>query len=331
MSSGASPSAVDQAEPSHRVMQQAAEWYALLSSEDVIDGDRERWRAWLDDDPAHRNAWRRLEAIRRRFEPLQSTPDPRRTSDELLDANKRVNQRRTVLKSLVGTGVLGWAVWHYTQLPLMVSAWQADHHTITGETRRLQLADGSRIWLNTATALQQRFDARMRGLQLLSGEILVETASDPSRPFTVETPDGRLRALGTRFTVRLYPEHTLLAVYEGAVEILTREGAKVTLNAGHQTRFTAATPGISEPADPAREAWIRGVLVAKDITLREMVEELRRYRNGHLGLAPEIESLRVYGSFPLADTDAALDLLAAALPVRIQRTLPWWVSIEAAE
>jgi len=93
-------------------------------------------------------------------------------------------------------------------------------------------------------------------------------------------------------------------------------------------RFSAHALEPVQPADAAREAWARGVLMAQDITLRELVGELRRYRHGHLGLAPEVADLRVFGNFPLTDTDDTLDMLAGALPVRIRRTLPWWVSIE---
>jgi transmembrane sensor len=33
------------------------------------------------------------------------------------------------------------------------------------------------------------------------------------------------------------------------------------------------------------------------------------------------------GSFPLRDTDQALRLLEAALPVRVEKPLAWWVSV----
>lgn len=122
----------------------------------------------------------------------------------------------------------------------------------------------------------------------------------------------------------------LLAVYERAVEIRTRESATATLQAGQQARFGPQGIDAIQPADPAREAWRRGVLMAHDMTLRELVAELRRYRHGHLGLSPEVADLRVFGNFPLTDTDDTLDMLASAVPVRIRRTLPWWVSIEAA-
>ncbi|OJX03905.1 MAG: iron dicitrate transport regulator FecR [Burkholderiales bacterium 70-64] len=321
-------------EPSRRAMEQAAEWYALLRSGEATDDDRALWEAWLDGDPDHRRAWRYVEAVSRGFEPLRATPDPRCTADNLWAAHARTLQRRRLLACvavLAGTGSLGWIAWRHTPLPAAALAWTADHHTATGEVREVVLADGTRVWLDTGSAFDEDYRPHYRRLRLLAGAILVDTAGDPRRPFFVDTPQGRLRALGTRFTVRLGSEETFLAVYAGAVEVSTGSGARSVVRAGQQTRFTVDAVAAAEPADAAREAWSRGVLVARDMSLGEVVQELRRYRSGHLGVAPEVAGLRVFGSFPLRNTDDALDMLASALPIRLRRTLPWWVGIEPAD
>ena len=85
----------------------------------------------------------------------------------------------------------------------------------------------------------------------------------------------------------------------------------------------------SEAAEIAREAWTQGTLAADNIVLREVIHELRRYRKGHLSVADEIAELKVYGNFPIQDTDRVLRMLASALPIRIEQPLPWWTSIEA--
>ncbi|WZB74169.1 FecR domain-containing protein [Achromobacter insuavis] len=87
------------------------------------------------------------------------------------------------------------------------------------------LPDGSRVWLNTASAFNRDFQPGLRRLHLVAGEILIETGTDKDRPFVVDTAEGRLRALGTRFTVRQEADATLLAVYQGAVEIRTARNA----------------------------------------------------------------------------------------------------------
>lgn len=322
-----------QAEPSYQAMEQAAEWFALLRSGDADQDDRARWQQWLSEDLAHRHAWSYVEAISRSFEPIQTASDPRQATDTLLTANSRVMQRRRALTNIAafaGLGFLAWAGYRHTPLPGMAVAYLADYHTGTGEQREIALADGTQVWLNAGTALNEDYRPSLRRLQILTGEILVDTAKDASRGFVVDTPNGRLRALGTRFTVRLQEDgSTLLAVYQGAVEARNESGNIALVAAGQQISFSASAMSQPDKADPAREAWTRGVLVASDIPLSEVVRELGRYHRGHLGVSPEVADLQVFGSFPLDDLDRTLVMLESALPVRIQRPLPWWTSIEA--
>lgn len=318
-------------EPSHRVLEQAAEWFALLRSGGATDDDRARWHAWLERSPECRQAWGYVEAVGRSFAPIQTTTDPRRTADNLWAANQRVAQRRRLLAgiaALAGSGLLGTVAWRQAPSSVVALAW-ADYRSATGEVREVLLPDGTHVWLNTASAFDEDYTSARRRLYLRTGEILVDTAGDLRRPFFVDTPQGRLRALGTRFVVRLGDKETFLAVYEGAVEVRPTAGKRTVIRAGEQTRFTTGGAGVVEMADATRDAWSRGVLIANDMPLGHLAEELRRYRRGYLGVADEVADLRVFGSFPLRDTDGALDMLVTALPVRIKRTLPWWVSIEA--
>lgn len=101
------------------------------------------------------------------------------------------------------------------------------------------------------------------------------------------------------------------------------------VDAGRQLRFTHERIGDAGPADPGREAWARGILLARDIPLSDVIRELGRYRHGHLSVDPAVADLRVYGGFPLHDIDQTLALLADVLPIRISHPLPWWTSIGA--
>jgi transmembrane sensor len=127
--------------------------------------------------------------------------------------------------------------------------------------------------------------------------------------------------------VRQTDRNTLLNVYEGAVEATNHQGASQVVQAGQQLVFSAGRLNTPTVADPSREAWRRGVLLADNLPLGELIEELSRYRPGHLHCDPTVANLPVMGSFPLKDTDQALRLLEAALPIRISKTFNWWVSV----
>ncbi|MCD0504173.1 FecR/PupR family sigma factor regulator, partial [Bordetella petrii] len=89
--------------PSHCVMEQAAEWFALLRSGEASAADREQWRQWLAGADEHRQAWHYVEHVGRRFEPLQASPQ-RETAVRAFGkaaAEGPRRQRRVVLGTLI--------------------------------------------------------------------------------------------------------------------------------------------------------------------------------------------------------------------------------------
>jgi transmembrane sensor len=314
------------------LLQQAAHWFALLRSEQVSAQDRHQWQTWLDQREEHRDAWRTIENVSRRLEPLQSTGERHAAGDVLKKVRRQQSTRRQTLAGIMavaGTGIVGLAAWRTTPIPALITAWSADYHTGVGEIKTIVMADGTRVWLNTRTAINLRYGEDLRRLQLLDGEILIETASDKTRPFVVDTSFGRLRALGTRFTVRQSDKLTYLAVYEGAVEASAVPGGhrNVVINAGEQVTFDVAEVSAPAIADPARQAWSRGVLLADNTLLADLMVELERYHHVYLAVSPSARGLRVMGTYPANDLNRTLSMLESALPLKIDRTLPWWINI----
>ena len=313
----------------HAVLQAAAGWFARLYAAQHDPAANAQWRAWLNEDARHRLAWSYVENINQRFGTLDGQTEQAR---QVFDSVRRGQQsRRAVLGSLCvagAAGLLGWGGWQrgWVDSP---RAWFATYRTGLGEVRPLTLADGSQLWLNGETALDVQFDEGVRQLRLYHGEILIETGKDP-RPLAVVTRAGRMQPLGTRFSVRDQGLQTTLSVFEGAVQATcSNSGLQTTLGAGQMLVFDAQQASASTAAQALRQDWSRGVLVAEDMPLGQVIDVLRDYRHGHLGIDPSLNSLRAVGTFPLLDTDRTLAMLERALPIRVVRTLPWWVSVEA--
>lgn len=313
---------------SHASLQQAAHWYVQLQDEAVSDEQRRHWQAWFEQTPEHRQAWGYVQRVSQRLLPLQDAAAQQAAGQALRGDRRPALARRQVLGGLLLIG-LGWGTWRGTPLPQALGRWRADFATGTGEVRDARLSDGTHLWLNALSALDVRYSALERLLLLHQGEILIDTAKDPQRPFLVDTEHGRLQALGTRFSVRRNGQRTLLNVYAGAVQVRNAEGGQVqVVNAGQQLAFDAHALGPLLGASAAREAWSRGLLLADNLPLEHLLDELGRYRPGHLGCDPAIGRLPVMGAFPLHDSDQALALLEAALPVRVKRLASWWVTLE---
>ncbi|KRB12216.1 FecR domain-containing protein [Achromobacter sp. Root170] len=317
-----------------RILEAAAHWYALLTSGASSAEERERWQAWLDADTAHRRAWQRVEDVGAHFDALIAQPMGREASVASLNAaaQGRRERRRLLTVALIGgaAGLLGLGV---AQSPVgrrTWAAWQADLVTPVGGSHEARLADGTRVRLNTDTALKVDYTRDQRRLVLLRGEVMIATAADPGRTFVVDTPEGRMQALGTRFNVRSHDGETTLAVLEGAVQAHFTGAPPAGYRVDAGMRMRGGAQGIEAPAAlrAADHNWTRGIVQFEEAPLAQVVAELARYRRGHLGCADDVAALRVTGTFPLHDSDRALRLLSEALPLRISQPMPWWTTLQ---
>ncbi|VVP66437.1 Protein FecR [Pseudomonas fluorescens] len=307
----------------HATLEAAARWYVDLRGEVPSDAVREAHRRWLEHDPRHRQAWERLARLQDKLE--QVTPGIARPT--LSGARAKRRDVLKVLSILLMAGGAGTLAWTTTPLPTLM----ADQRTGTGERRRVRLDDGSQLQLNTATAVDIRYSDTLREIRLLQGEIQIETARDDrARPFVVHTAEGSIRALGTQFVVRHEADLTRVSVQAHAVEVRPANGldSAVRVDAGQQLSFRRDAIDPVQPAIPQADAWTRDMLVVNDWRLGDFVDELQRYRPGHLGCDPSVAALRISGAFHLASTETILDNLTSTLPVRIRRFSRFWASVE---
>lgn len=331
MNNAATHSAIDP-----RILDEAADWLMRLHAGDATDADQAACERWRQISAEHARAWTRAQALVSKLGGL-----PKSLAMPALDRPAKVS-RRAAMANLGKFAVLlaaipaGWTLWR----ELEREGWTADHRTAAGERRELQLTDGTRIVLNTASAIDVRFDDTQRPVLLRAGEILVTTGHQDTathRPFRVVTPQGRMEALGTHFNVRQDEGRTRIAVFEGAVRIEPGQSgsnvsAPLVLQAGQQTSFSETQIAPVAVADSGiATAWTRGMLLADNMPLSELAAELARYRRGVVQCDANIADLRVTGSFPVgsaADTDRSLTMLVSTYPVAAQlRLRGLWVTL----
>lgn len=315
----AAASAIDPA-----VAEEAADWMLRLQEGELNGDERAAFDAWRLLSPMHALAWVRAEQLLGWN--AAAPPGVGRAALQRLRRRGRRQALRTLGLLLVAAPV-GWIATR--QMP----EWTADHRTAAGERRHLALPDGSVVVLNTRTALDIAYDRHERRLRLLAGEILVTTHADgvsPPRPFRVETAQGIVRALGTRFSVRRFDEYTHVAVFEQAVEIASLHGGVRRLAAGEQAGFRADHIGDAHAVSTAAAAaaWENGYFVANRMRLDDLVRELGRYRGGVMRCHPAVAGMPVSGTFPVGNDDRALALLEKTLPLAIERHSRWWVTLE---
>ncbi|RKT49640.1 FecR family protein [Azonexus fungiphilus] len=314
------------------IARQAVTWLVELQTAAPGSGIEQAIRDWRARDPAHEAAWQHIETVNARLGSLASPLGSALARAALSRPASR--SRRQAIKLLAGALFAGGsllAVERQTPWP----AWVADERSGTGQRRRLQLADGSRLLLNSDSAVNLVFSAKTREVQLLRGEILVDTGRDeahaPPRRFRVTTPHGELTPLGTRFAVRLHDDRTRLDVFAGAVEIRPAgDRRRLTVDAGESAEFAEPAVLATGHADADRIAWQDEMLVASRMRLADFVAELDRHRRGRLHCDPAVGELRISGSFPLADPERILDALRSTLPVEIHYLTRYWATVRPA-
>jgi len=168
-------------------------------------------------------------------------------------------------------------------------------------------------------------DATERRVQLLHGELLVAVAKDAQRPFYVDTPQGSIRALGTRFIVELSDTATVVKMFESSTRI-DSAGHTITLGPGEQVRLDANGPGTPKSVDvqAQQQAWTAHQLLANDEPLADVLERLARHRPGVLMFDRKaLQGIRVTVMLPTDDSDRALRLLTRTLPIEVSTYTPW--------
>jgi len=211
-------------------------------------------------------------------------------------------------------------------------AWRLPIYEIVLKTGRAQratqaLPDGSSVDLSARTAAQVAFFRTRRVVRLAEGEARFSVASDAERPFWVETDWGRVRVVGTVFTVSTREARMRVEVAEGRVAVWgpghdheTGQAPSIFLQAGQAADVDRRGVGAPRPVDPGEVAgWRQGWLYFRDTPLPEVVSRWNDYLSRPLRLAPQdaaLRDMRVTGSYLLKDPQSFLESLTHMLPVR---------------
>lgn len=338
-------------QPSRKTIEaEACAWIAQLDGSEPSQQDLAALREWMDRSPAHRDAIRRLSLLWDDLNVLTELAVPRPVSERRRARlpGRRLRRASAPLAAaaallLVMIAMLFSGHWREPATPPVAAAGlqSASYHTAIGQQRTIDMADGSRLTLNTNSRVVVDLTEQSRDIRLLKGEALFEVASDPQRAFRVYAGAGLVRAVGTAFTVRLKSaDDVAVTVTEGVVELATlppsggdlkgdepadRSGTLLAkVSAGQIATFgrdleSIRTVGRTEIS--RRLAWREGMLRFDGEPLSEVVNEVSRYTTQEIRIVdPALRDLRIGGYFKTGETDAMLEALAAGFGVRVERT-----------
>lgn len=316
-----------------RLEAEAVKWMVRLTSGKTTETDRRAAALWCRKSLAHQRAFEKVCRIWDGMEPLRDLliiPDG---SDEVCrQIQQKVRHPLSVSRYFYRQD---WWVWNvivaaiallalsYTLQSDFLTKWRADYSTGTGEQATWELTDGSVVQLNTHAALNLAYSPKIRRVDLLEGEVAFRVVKDPSRPFIVQANQGTIRAVGTEFFVYKVDHSVLVTVIEGVVDVSIppwhgRPNSSARLKAGQSVKF-GDDSGLSEVKDVdlrVATAWQRGRLIFEAAPLTEVVEEINRYRPGHIVIFNDtLREHLVSGVFDLDRLDSAVTTIERTLPM----------------
>lgn len=311
-----------------KALADAAQWHVELTAESTNHKTQQDWQSWLLQQPENQWAWQQLEKLQQQLKQLPGDLAFNSLKPDVEELPS--NTRRSVLKSIAGIGVISsssWLTWQYSPAGLML----ADHSTHTGEIREVRLADGSTITLNSASAINVHFSEVERRINLQQGEIMISTnSSNDIRPFYVQTQQGLLKPLGTRFSVQQIQGKTLLAVFEHQVKVSLPDKQQMICSAGNKLVFSNMQFEPLTTIADGEDAWLQQKLIINDMPLNEFLAELARYRPGIIRVEAELAKYHISGTFDVTNTDQALMAVTRLFPVAITFRSRYWVSVHPA-
>lgn len=170
--------------------------------------------------------------------------------------------------------------------------------TATGERKLITLPDGSQVHMNASTTIEYSEDNKLATRNLIvQGEVFLDVAKNPEKPFIVKTPTSTITVLGTSFNVKAYKEDDIMtvSVQSGKVNVEINKGsAQLTtdeqLVLEHDTGMF-----VKRQEDSHRvKSWIDGNLYFNKTPLKQVIRELERIYQCEIELQDNYDDF-IYG------------------------------------
>lgn len=274
---------MDGRETSREIERAATQWVARMDRAPLSRRDEARLQRWLAGDARRAGALMRAKALWHQARALQGTgqlhalaaPPPRTPVQVPASPRRRAGRGLRPLRwasALAASLVLTVFLLLTVQVP-------AAYATTKGEMRRVALAGGSVLTLNTDTRVKVHDDGGQLRVAVERGEVFIDARN--ARPdLVVEVDRRRMTARNATLLVRkLDGEPTHVSVETGALEI---PSTATTVAAATRLLLRDGPDGLQLSPLPSGQlqremAWREGKIAFEGETLAEAVADFARY------------------------------------------------------
>jgi transmembrane sensor len=289
-----------------RVDREAHDWVVRFAVGNASPADLDAFRAWSAQagyTEAFARACRLWDAVGPASRQMAGTDAP----EQKMRMGRRAFIGGALAASFAATAYVG------ARSPLglwpSLSELAADYRTAPGEQRKVALAGGPSIELNTRTsiALRASADGGVERIELFGGEAAIVARPGLHRAVEVVAGDGRVTAIDAVFNMRYERDVVCTTCAAGVLEVSIRNRS-ANLRPGAQVVYSTRGLGAVTMVDVGLvTAWKDGVLVFRSTPLADAVAEINRYRSGRIFVTNAALGRRLFNArFPIANVDGVV-------------------------
>lgn len=294
-----------------RAWAEAMDWVFRLAESPMDAPLRERLEQWREADPANARAYEQARTIWDAAPHLRPVPAT------------MPSRRRFLLSGGALAAGVALTLGHWKRIENL----RADYATAVGERRMVELGDGIRLTLNTDSALRILAEDDGPRLDLLRGEVFVQSP----RALEVALGDTLVSTRPGAVNLRRAAPTPAVTVESGAAAVILEESSEL-LDAGQEAAWDATTGRWQRrPAGRETAPWRDGRLVVGNWPVARVLEELERYHPGRIMLTDRaLGAELISGVYNLNRPTDAVRAVAQAFGATVREVTPYMLVVASA-
>ncbi|VEL96682.1 FecR family protein [Alteromonas sp. 76-1] len=345
----------------------ATDWYYQLKQANITTEEIQLWQEWLAQDKGNAEAFKKVEELMCLTSSIEeiSWPDDRELIDDGYDGEVSVKEhlknkksRFSIIKSYMKNIDVNFNITTRKPIFLYFSFLLSfiliadlvhcglgfDHmnsevvyQSDKGVNLPIVLDDGSEITLGADSKITVTYTDKNRHILLNYGEAYFDVAKDPLRPFTVDSGNRSVTALGTEFNISQQSIRSVVSVTEGKVIVEPESEkyiARMTTNlfykkletdtfleAGQRISYDEKTITTVDSVDvDAHSSWRNGTLKYINESLGFVIEDINRYSKTPIIVNDNrILNLRYSGTIFVNGINGWIDSLPHIYPIKVDK------------
>ena len=192
-----------------------------------------------------------------------------------------------------------------------------------GKLFQLALSDGTKVWLNAASALKfpRHFNPEDKNrLVYLEGEGFFDVVTNTKQPFIVRTGEVDVEVLGTQFNVSSYDDDATIktTLVEGSVAISDpeQEDVRLKLTPNYQAIFSKNNKALErKKVNPALfTSWMHKKIILQNESFAEVYKRIERTYDVEItSLNQKLNNTRFTGEFDIENVEQILKVFSETI------------------